>query len=359
MKDLINEQKQGLHGDFYFTKHGFEKADWHNHAPSPLHFQPEYLSTLEFQKNGYHCEELKDGFYWVTSGGYDAAFFVTDEGVIAIDAPPILGENMLAAIESVTDKPIVKVVYSHWHSDHIGAASMYPEGVEIIAHEITRELLIRFPDKLRPVPTITFEDNYMIEFGGKKLELSYKGANHCPGNIFIYAPVPKVLVKIDIVSPGSCAFMHCDASENISGWVEAHDQILEFDFDFLIGGHITRWGTRQDVITSREYFHDMLSFADEALMQWSTPNGAGIFFTTNPVDQYSVGTENWINSMVNYVTEKMLSKVTSNGQKWEERLAGVTTNTKYHAYTIVESTRTERTHKGYQKRGTGGSDYFI
>lgn len=359
MKHSQIEEKQGKHGDFFHTKHGFEKADWHQHAPSPQQFQPAYLSSPEFIKNGYHCEELRDGFYWVTSGGYDAAFLVTDEGVIAIDAPPILGENMLAAIEAVTDKPIVKVIYSHWHSDHIGAAAMYGPNVKIIAHEITKELLTRFPDPLRPVPNITFSDSYLVELGGEKLELSYKGANHCPGNIFIYAPKQKALTKIDIVSPGSCTFMHCDASENISGWIDAHKQILEFDFDYLVGGHITRWGTREDVQTSLEYFEDMLSFAQEALREFCTPVGAAVFFSTAPADQYSVSTENWINSMVNYVTDKVLSKVTSNGQKWEERLAGVTTNTKYHAYTIVESTRTERSHWGYQKRGTGGTNYFV
>src|SRR3546814_18759046 len=63
-----------------------------------------------------------------------------------------------------------------------------------------------------------------------------KGANHCPGNIFIYAPAQKVLTKIDIVSPGTTPFFHCDASENISGYIDAHRQILEYDFDYLVGG---------------------------------------------------------------------------------------------------------------------------
>ncbi|MBC7946712.1 MAG: MBL fold metallo-hydrolase, partial [Chitinophagaceae bacterium] len=248
---------------------------------------------------------------------------------------------------------------SHWHSDHIGAASMYGAKVEIIAHEITRELLARFPDPLRPLPTVTFKENLIVELGVEKLELSYKGANHCPGNIFIYAPKQKVLTKIDIVSPGSCTFMHCDASENISGWIEAHEQILEYDFDFLVGGHIVRWGTREDVLTSQEYFRDMQTYVEEALDRMCSPEGAAEFFMTGPPEHYAVYTENWINSMVNYVTEKLIIKTTSNGQKWSDRLAGVTTNTKYHAYTLVESNRTERSHKGYQKRGTGGTDYFI
>jgi len=129
---------------------------------------------------------------------------------------------MLAAIQAVTDKPVVKVIYSHWHSDHIGAASMYGSDVEFIAHEITHELLERFRS-VAALPTLTFKGELVVELGGERLELSYKGANHCPGNIFIYAPKQKALTKIDIVSPGSCTFMHCDASENISGWIQAHE----------------------------------------------------------------------------------------------------------------------------------------
>src|SRR3546814_12837704 len=90
-----------------------------------------------------------------------------------------------------------------------------------------------------------------------------KGANHCPGNIFIYAPAQKVLTKIDIVSPGTTPFFHCDASENISGYIDAHRRILEYDFDYLVGGHVRRWGTRAAVDTALEYFQDMVNFRSE------------------------------------------------------------------------------------------------
>ncbi|WP_261561801.1 MBL fold metallo-hydrolase [Frankia tisae] len=352
----------GKYGDFYeIGPWGFSKASPEDHAPSPKQFQPEHLSDPKFYEKGYHVEELGDGVHWVTSpSGYDAAFVTTGSGVIAIDAPPTLGENMLAAIESVTDEPVTHVIYSHWHSDHIGAAAMYGPDVKIVAHEITRELLARFPDPLRPLPTETFSTDETLDVGGVRLELSYKGADHCPGNIYIYAPRQKVLTKIDIVSPGSVTFMYCDASENISGWLQAHDQILEYDFNALVGGHIMRYGTREDVITSREYFHDLQSSADEAIAEMSSTMDARMeFYASLSADQVLVGTENWINSMVNYATEKTLNKVTSNGQKWPERLAGATVWTKNHAYTVVEATRLERTHNGYQQRGAGGPEYIV
>jgi glyoxylase-like metal-dependent hydrolase (beta-lactamase superfamily II) len=240
---------------------GFPKTDPADHPREPDHVRPEYLARGELEQKGYHVEELSDGFYWVTNGFYDAGFVVTGEGVIAIDAPPNLGENMLAAIEEVTDAPVTHVVYSHWHSDHIGAAAMFGDKVKIIAHDITRDLLARWPDPLRPLPTETFSKDATLDVGGVKLELAYKGENHCPGNIFIYAPKQKVLTKIDIVSPGFSVFFHCDASENMTGWIEAHDQILEYDFNALIAGHVTRYGTRADVEAAREYVNDILNFS--------------------------------------------------------------------------------------------------
>lgn len=348
------------YGDFYPTKWGFPKADHKEHVPSPQQFMPEYLNDPAFYEKGYHIEELGDGFYWVTDpGGYEAAFMRTGNGVIAIDAPPVLGENMLAAIESVTDEPVTHVIYSHWHSDHIGAASMYGPDVKIIAHDITRELLTRFPDSYRPVPTDTFTTDETLEVNGAKLELSYKGADHCPGNIYIWAPEQKVLTKIDIVSPGSVTFMHCDASENISGFYQAHDDILSYDFKALVGGHISRWGTREDVEVAREYWHDVRAFTDTALKEMGTDEVLQGFVVGMGRENQIVGAENWINSMANYITEKTLTKTTSNGQTWPERLAGATPFTKYHAYTVMESSRLERTHHGYQARGNGGPWYIV
>jgi glyoxylase-like metal-dependent hydrolase (beta-lactamase superfamily II) len=342
------------YGDFYaIEKWGFAKEDPDNHPPQPAQFRPAHFDDPKFLELGYHTEELGDGVYWVTArGGYDGAFVRTGAGVIAIDAPPTMGENMLAAIRSITDEPVTHLIYSHWHSDHIGAAAMFGPDVKIISHDITRELLARFPDPLRPLPTETFTTESTLEVGGVKLDLSYKGADHCPGNIYIYAPKQKVLTKIDIVSPGSVTFRHCDASENISGWIQAHDDILSYDFNAIVGGHINRYGTREDVENSREYFQDLLTFGHEALIEMNTSVADRMAFQANiPPDRALVGAENWINSLANYATEKTLTKTTSNGQTWPERLAGASVWTKYHAYTVIESSRLERTHEGYLRVG--------
>ncbi|MCZ6613566.1 MAG: MBL fold metallo-hydrolase, partial [Thaumarchaeota archaeon] len=88
------------------------------------------------QSKGYLVQELGEpgsGLYWLTEGTYHAMFLTTGEGVIVVDAPPSIGQKLLDGIKEVTNEPITHVIYSHTHADHIGAASMYPSDVIIIA----------------------------------------------------------------------------------------------------------------------------------------------------------------------------------------------------------------------------------
>jgi len=64
--------------------------------------------------------------YSVTDDAYNIMSLVTDKGVVAVDAPPSLGQKYLKAIAEVTSKPVNYLIYSHAHIDHIGAAGESP-----------------------------------------------------------------------------------------------------------------------------------------------------------------------------------------------------------------------------------------
>ena len=216
---------------------------------------------------GFRIQELGVGAYLLTDGLYQALFLISCEGVILVDAPPTIGENLLKGIRSVTDLPVTHVVYSHAHSDHIGAAYLFNgSNVNFVAHYETMAELAFAPDHTtRPTPTMTFQDKFEIRACNQTLQLSYKGPNHEPGNIFIYAPLQKVLMLVDIVYPGWVPFDQLGESQNIPGFIKAHDQILEYDFDYYLGGHINRVGTRQDVLIQQEYVNDLYSNCVEAI----------------------------------------------------------------------------------------------
>ncbi|MEV0034586.1 MBL fold metallo-hydrolase [Streptomyces sp. NPDC050804] len=291
---------------------------------------------------GYHVEEINDGAYYVTSGAYDTMFVRTGNGVVVVDAPPLLGENLNRAIAEVTDEPVTHLIYSHWHSDHIGAAGIFAAAKpKVIAHDYTREMIQRWPDlggeRGLPVPTDTITESETLDVNGVRFDLDYHGVNHTPGNIFIYAPRQKALAAIDIISPGWSAFKHCDASENIRGWAEAHDWILRYDFKGVVSGHVNRYGTPEDAKASRDYTNDIVEFSKEAL-----GNGHELEYIERiGFSNAWVLWENYFNEMTNYVTKKTLEKVTDNGQTWAQRLAGADVMTKYHAYSVLEALRLE------------------
>ncbi|MCH8048696.1 MBL fold metallo-hydrolase [Patescibacteria group bacterium] len=264
-------------------------------------------------------------------------FLTTGEGVIVVDAPPSIGENILKAIAEITDEPITHVIYSHSHADHIAAASMYPDDAIYIAHEDTALRLAQdgpFEFGLFvggsdvPAPTVTFSDTYTLTVGTQTLQLDYKGPAHRPGNIYIYAPEQKVLMFIDVIFPGWTPFKWLAVAEDVPAFVDAHDWTLSYDFNTLISGHVGRLGTREDVVTQKEYILDIQANAGKALQS--------VDFNAIAAE---VGFSNvWLlfDTYLNAVGEEC-ARLTE--EKWINRLGGVDVFTQSHCDKLVESLR--------------------
>jgi glyoxylase-like metal-dependent hydrolase (beta-lactamase superfamily II) len=292
-------------------------------------------------QKGYLVEEISGGLYWVTQGTHQMMFLTTGEGVIAVDAPPGLGTKVLDAIAEVTDEPITHVVYSHSHADHISAASIYPAGVKIIAHEETATQLARAGGPSReapfgsflggspvPPPTTTFSDRYTLTVGSQTLELEYRGPAHEPGNIYIHAPAQRVLMLVDVIFPGWTPFADLAQAEDVPAFIQAHDEALSYDFEHFIGGHLTRLGTRADVEMQKEYVLDMRTNAAIALR---TVN-AGEIVQQVGADNPWLFIYTYLHAMAKECSDLTLAK-------WGGRLGGVDVFTEGHCFRMVESLR--------------------
>jgi len=282
---------------------------------------------IDFSK-GYLVEEIKDGLYWITDGAYNTIFLTTGEGVIVVDAPPSIGENYLNAIAEVTEEPITHVIYSHTHIDHIGAASIFPDDAVIISHKDVASELEKRNDSNRPIPTETFDDEYLLEVGSQSLELKYDGPMHVPGNIFIYAPEQKVLMVVDVIFPGWTPFKDLAMAQDVPAFLAAHEKILEYDFETFVGGHLTRLGTSEDVEIQKEYFQDIQNNA-------ATANQQVDFMAI----AQEVGFENpWLIFQIyaDSITQQCTDATVPN---WIDRLGGVDLFTYDHCWKISESQR--------------------
>jgi glyoxylase-like metal-dependent hydrolase (beta-lactamase superfamily II) len=318
-------------------------------------------------EKGYLVEEIRGGLYWVTDGSYNTMFMVTDEGVVAVDAPPSIGANYLKAIAEVTDKPIKYVIYSHSHLDHIGAvASIFPENATYIAHEKVAEELRRAHQELQasaavgdnntqfspmqlpafnvsrlpPIPTETFSQNYTLQAGNQTLELNYHGNNHEEGNIFIYAPEQKTLMLVDIIFPGWVPFPYLALAEDVFGYIKAHDIALNYDFDTFVGGHLTRLGTREDVQTQREFITDLINASIEAN---SNVTFGEVIQKVGPTNNVWAIFKTYLDTVAEQCANEMLPK-------WQPRLGGAQEFMFSHCWTMAESLRIDPTTKTLQQQ---------
>jgi glyoxylase-like metal-dependent hydrolase (beta-lactamase superfamily II) len=276
---------------------------------------------------GYLVQEIADRVYWLTDGLYQMIFVTTAEGVVAVDAPPTIGNNILRAIATVTSSPVTHAIYSHHHADHTGAMTLY-QGARFYAHRDVADLLRLTNDPNRPLPQVTFDHHLTVRAGEDRLELAYHGPNHSPGNIFISLPEQRVLMLVDVVFPGWVPFAYLAESQNIPGWLEAPAQVLRYPFDTYVGGHLTRLGTRDDVIIQQEYVAELKTQAANAI---ATFNPASVYQSVDPTNPWAI-----FRAYLDAVAAQAADAVTPN---WIDRLGGADVYTLSNAYQLVESLR--------------------
>jgi glyoxylase-like metal-dependent hydrolase (beta-lactamase superfamily II) len=235
-------------------------------------FAPVPASALgpALNSQGYYVGRIKKNLYWVTDGNYQCAFLTTRDGVVLFDAPPTIGHNLQRAVDEIAaangvSNKVTHLVYSHSHSDHIGASSLFGKNVVRVGHEENLRLLRRDNDPAKPVPDITFKEHYTLHVGGERDKLDWHGPNHSADNIFIQFPDHDALMFVDLVVPGWATFGNFNFSEDISGYVLAHDTALTYPWKHLIAGHMGRLGNRADVTVHQAFIADLTESIKQAL----------------------------------------------------------------------------------------------
>jgi len=197
----------------------------------------------------------------------NAGFVVTDEGVVVYDAlgTPALGYRLIQRIREVTDKPIRKVIISHYHADHIYGLQAFKQhggNPEVIAQLQTlgyvggdrasqgeagqrrltqrREALFPWVDEntfLVP-PDVTFENEYTFKMGGLTFEVRHQGPAHAPGDSIMLVKEPGVLFGGDVIYKGRIPFLDSPETD-VRNWLKGLDYLtrLEPAPRFIIPGH--------------------------------------------------------------------------------------------------------------------------
>ena len=194
------------------------------------------------------------------------AVIVSQNGVILIDPGSTLGvgEQVLAELAKITNKPVLAVLNTHIHGDHWLAnhaiANAYPQA-KIYAHADMKaqaadqgllwlDLMARLTDGLSSntelvIPGHTLADGEEIEIDGQRLRIYANIPAHTNTDIMIEHLNSKTVFLGD-----NCfrdRFGQFDASSGISGNIQALENVLALDVENFVPGH-GKSGSRKEVV---------------------------------------------------------------------------------------------------------------
>lgn len=200
-------------------------------------------------------------------------------GVVVVDTTEgrTAATEALAALRTVTDKPIAAVILTHNHADHVFGGQVFAtEGVPVWAHRDTEAGIDQVVNVLRDAvsmraarmfgtaipadqrandgigfalrfqtsdialarPTNTFDERVTVEAGGLTLELV-----HAPGEtddqLFVWWPERRVLLPADNVYQAfpNLYTIRGTAYRDVRRWVRSLDAMRALDAEVLVPQH--------------------------------------------------------------------------------------------------------------------------
>lgn len=181
-----------------------------------------FASQADLEEKKVSFTKLSDNAYAYTAeGDPNTGIIIGDDAVMVIDtqATPVMAQDVIRHIRSVTDKPIKYVVLSHYHAVRVlGASGYQPE--HIIASRDTYDLIVergeqdkaseigRFPRLFQAVesvppgltwPTMTFSGAMSVWLGSLEVQLLQVGRGHTKGDTIAWLPAQKILFSGDLV----------------------------------------------------------------------------------------------------------------------------------------------------------------
>ena len=180
-----------------------------------------FASQADLEAKKVSFDKLSDHAYAYTAeGDPNTGIVIGDDAIMVIDtqATPVMAQDVIRRIRTVSDRPIRYVVLSHYHAVRVLGASGYG-AQQVIASRDTYDLIVergeadmkseieRFPRLFQSVesvpgltwPTLVFERRMTLWIGKLEVEIMQLGRGHTKGDTVVWLPQERILFSGDLV----------------------------------------------------------------------------------------------------------------------------------------------------------------
>lgn len=246
-------------------------------------------------ETSHTLEEVAPGVYFASSEGRgdmvlmsNAMVVVNEDDVLVVDShvTPEAGRSLLAAVRTVSDKPVHYLVNTHYHFDHAHGNQVFDhDHTEIIGHEYTRERLLGpvldeatyqtigapgptaaqldalkaaiadAPDENKAAmqaqaamlerhigaldevvptpPNVTLTEKMTLFRGDREIQVLHLGRGHTGGDVVVFLPKEKIVFTGDLFYAGAPYLGDAFVDE----FPATLDRLAALDFDLIVPGH--------------------------------------------------------------------------------------------------------------------------
>jgi glyoxylase-like metal-dependent hydrolase (beta-lactamase superfamily II) len=267
----------------------------------------------------FDLEKAAEGVYFARARAQamincNGAVFVRSKDVVVVDAhsKPSAAASLVAQIKrEITDKPVRYVVNTHFHWDHTQGDHAYRQPgakVDIIGTNATKKLMsdlsvARMKESLEQIPpqiekmrkraenststpekefcaeqirqlevyqaemkdftlelpTITFDNSYMLNDPAFDLHLDFHGHAHTAGDVFVFCPQRRAIATGD----ASHGWVPNLGDGYPHDWPVTIDKVMKTDFKYVLGGHGPMQPDRVVMTNQRNYIEELTGKVEE------------------------------------------------------------------------------------------------
>ena len=223
---------------------------------------------------------VQGGVHMLVFNGINAAVQIGDDGVLLVDAGDVaIAPQIIAAVRSLSSKPIHTIVNTHVHPDHVGGNDSIvkqrgtgaAQAVRVIAHQsVLNRMLATAPGggaggfRLNAAITLPINNTYDTPskdfyLNGESIVIHHMPSAHTDGDSIVHFRRSDVLAVGDVFTPEGYPFIDRSTGGSVQGLIAALNRILEITVParfqeggtYVIPGH-GRLSDEADVVEYRD-----------------------------------------------------------------------------------------------------------
>lgn len=226
-------------------------------------------------------DKLKDNLFVLKGGGGNTAVFVGGDGVTVVDAKnPGWGQPILDKIKALTSKPVVRLINTHTHGDHVSGNVAFPATIDLVVQENTKAHMqsmdVFKQSNGRGLPTRTFKDKLTIGGGVDQIDLYYFGPGHTDGDAIVVFTALRTAHMADLFASKAMPLVDGANGGSVLHYPDTLNKAYNGvkNVDTVINGHNATTSTWADVKVFAEFNQDFLDWARAALRSGKAPKDA-------------------------------------------------------------------------------------